>query len=153
MQPNVASLPNAIDGGYITLAVAEGLRLENVSAQLPSVPPPPSVQLPWGVIRFQISGLRPGSATTAELILHGGSEPVAYWKFGPSATETPSPGWYEFGFDGETGALASDAQTLLIQFVDGGRGDSDLAANGVIDDPGGPAVQKWLMFLPRVTNQ
>ena len=47
---------------------------------------------------------------------------------------------YEFSFDGETGA-EFNGNEVVLHFVDGKRGDSDLAANGVIVDPGTPALR------------
>ena len=47
---------------------------------------------------------------------------------------------YEFTFDGETGA-EFNGNEVILHFVDGKRGDSDLAANGVITDPGTPALR------------
>ncbi len=42
--------------------------------------------------------------------------------------------WYEFLFDGTTGAeLLSDR--IVLHFVDGQRGDDDLVVNGEIFDP------------------
>ena len=32
--------------------------------------------------------------------------------------------------------------TITLTIKDGGEGDNDLVANGVIDDPGGPALPK-----------
>lgn len=51
-----------------------------------------------------------------------------------------NPQYYEFNFDGETGAEFSDKKVIL-HLVDGKRGDSDLTANGVIVDPGTPAIR------------
>jgi hypothetical protein len=51
-----------------------------------------------------------------------------------------TPHWYEFDFDSETGAEFID-NVVILHFVDGKRGDSDLTANGVILDPGSPAIR------------
>ena len=47
---------------------------------------------------------------------------------------------YEFTFDGETGA-EFNGNEVTLHFVDGKRGDSDLTADGVITDPGTPALR------------
>ncbi len=73
------------------------------------------------------------------MILPEGEAPVTYYKFG-STPDNAAPHWYEFLYDGETGAEINN-NVITLHFVDGKRGDSDLdATNGVIADPGGPAV-------------
>ena len=63
--------------------------------------------------------------------------PDTYYKFGPTAGNA-TPHWYEFLYDGSTGAVIDNAQhTITLHFVDGERGDDDLVANGTIVDPGG----------------
>ena len=58
-------------------------------------------------------------------------------EYGPTP-DNPVNHWYEFGFDGQTGAEIN-GNLVTLHFVDGQRGDSDLAVNGVIVDPGAPA--------------
>ncbi len=47
--------------------------------------------------------------------------------------------WYEFLFDGTTGAEISE-NIITLHFVDGKRGDNDIIANGIIIDPSGPGI-------------
>ena len=136
-QPDVASLPNAADGGYVTLVSNDGSPLQAVKALTPTVSAPVSVSLPYGLLSFGVSGLTPGGSYSATLILHTGSPPEAYWKFGPTP-DNPAPHWYDFAYDRATGAVV-DGNRVTLYFVDGGRGDGDVTANGVIADPGGPA--------------
>jgi hypothetical protein len=78
-----------------------------------------------------------GGATTVTLYLPSGANPTSYYKFGVTQG-SPIPQWYEFLYDGETGAeIAGNVVTLHL--VDGKRGDNDLTANGSIEEPGGPA--------------
>ncbi|MBI4826250.1 MAG: hypothetical protein HY807_07490 [Nitrospirae bacterium] len=49
---------------------------------------------------------------------------------------SPVGGWHEFMFDGQTGAEINGS-TVTLHFIDGGRGDDDGIANGVIVDPSG----------------
>jgi hypothetical protein len=96
--------------------------------------------LPLGVIAFQIEGIPPGADTTLTIHLPAGSEFDTFFKFGPTPDD-PSDHWYEFMYDhvSGTGAII-EADTITLHFKDGSRGDSDLTANGVISDPGGPAI-------------
>ena len=52
-----------------------------------------------------------------------------------------SPHWYEFPYDpaSETGAVF-EGDSVTIYFKDGQRGDDDLSKNGILADPGGPAI-------------
>ena len=75
-------------------------------------------------------------------------------KYGPTL-EDGTDHWYEFLYDGATGAeILSDR--IVLHFVDGERGDHDLAANGSILDPGGPASEldnrPLDVFIPLITK-
>jgi hypothetical protein len=155
-QPEVASLPNEVDGAYVSFVSSPGTKLFDVSSlghddQRFGQDPGP-YRLPLGVFEFTVTGLAPGESTTVTMILPTGIEPTTYYKFGynPRTFRTQR---YEFLFD--PSACAADprdctgaethAQNALIppnqivlHFVDGWRGDTDGQINGVITDPGGP---------------
>ena len=139
-QVNVTSLPNAIDGQYVTLASPPGARCSSTfRASIPAtLPPPPAAagDFPIGVLSFKVTGVAPGGTIDVELFLPAGLTLSSYYKFG-SEPGMPADHWYEFLDDGTTGAvLGMDLVTLTL--VDGDRGDDDLAANGTIVEPGGP---------------
>lgn len=95
-------------------------------------------------------GLSPGSGITLTLVVHDGPMATGYWKYGPTPDDAEAH-WYEFGYDPATGTGAEIlGRTIRLHLVDGGRGDGDLTANGVIADPGGPggvALDEFL-YLP-----
>ncbi|GEM_PF-1945988 len=68
-----------------------------------------------------------------------------YWMYSGEPNNT-EPHWYEFLFDGETGAEFIDTDgdnnpdRVDIHFVDGQKGDRDLIENGIIRDPGAPGI-------------
>jgi hypothetical protein len=128
-QANVTSLPNAVNGQYATLASPAGTTLANVAAIDPAtLPPPPSAaQLPVGVFTFAVRGLAPGGAANVDVFLSlpSGTSIDSYFKFQNNT-------WQQFG--GAT--IAGNHVTLAL--VDGGAGDGDGVANGVIVDPGAP---------------
>jgi hypothetical protein len=142
-QTHVATLPNAVDGTYVTLEAFDGstppsIDLVNVLASASAaVPPPPGVTLPLGVFSFEIQGVTAGAMITVEMTLHGPIVPPAYYKFGTEPGD-PQEHWWEFDFDGTTGAEVN-GNVITLMLVDGGRGDADGLANGIIADPGGPA--------------
>jgi len=139
------------NGAVWTLIPQTGTTLVNVEARDPAgtEPPPANVQLPAGGIAFEVHGVAPGGSTvlTVKLDVPDGMTFNSYWKFGPEPANA-TPHWYEFLFDGTTGATIN-ANVVTLTLVDGGRGDHDGAANGVIVDPGGVAlVTEVLAPLP-----
>jgi hypothetical protein len=97
------------------------------------------LNFPNGLFGFSVT--RPNTndagAATVEVILPEGVAPATYYKYGPTP-DNPQDHWYEFMYDGETGAEIN-GNLVTLHFVDGQRGDSDLEVNGAIVDPGAPA--------------
>lgn len=128
----------------MTLASPPGTSLAEVQALADPVPdtPPPTPNglgdFPLGFFGFKVQGLDPGGVTEVTLLLPPGTTVTTYWKYGPTP-DNPTPHWYEFLFDGATGAEILPDRVVL-HFVDGQRGDHDLSANGEIVDPGAPAL-------------
>jgi hypothetical protein len=138
-QDNVASGHTHDNSYYITLAVPSGETLSNTQTNdNPSPSDSPSgVNFPYGFIEFTINNVTVGGATTATLYLDtAGSVPTTYYKYGPTPTDGTDH-WYEFMYDGETGAEINNRE-IALHFVDGERGDDDLTANGTIIDQGAP---------------
>jgi len=102
----------------------------NVSSPL-GVNLPQDVSFPLGALGFNVNGLTPGAAIEVEIEFPEEVPVSSYFKF--------SDDWYEFLDDGTTGATVT-AGKVTLKFVDGGRGDHDGIANGVIEDPGAPGV-------------
>lgn len=89
------------------------------------------VSFPLGALGFKVNGLTPGAAIEVDLDFPEEVSVSSYFKF--------SDDWYEFLDDGTTGATMTPGK-ITLKFVDGGRGDHDGIANGVIEDPGAPGV-------------
>lgn len=105
------------------LAAAAFLPATNVP-----VPPPANVQLPYGLFAFEARGC--GAAVTLTFTYPAAlPAQTRYYKFGATPAD-PTPHWYSLD------AVVLD-NTLTVTLVDGGAGDDDRAANGVIRDPGG----------------
>jgi hypothetical protein len=140
-QPNVASLPGT-SGDYLTIASPPGTELVDVAASGNPSPDdtPPGAEFPAGFVTFAVHGLAPGAAVAVQIIVHVPPEAGinSYWKYGPTADD-PAPHWYEFLFDGTSGAEIA-GNVITLHFQDGARGDADLLANGSIIDPGAPTV-------------
>ena len=140
-QANVASLPNTGGSDYITLVSPSGSNLVDVNVIDPStMNVPDNVGFAQGIFDFDVNQLSTGQAFSVTLILHADSTPASgYWKYGPTS-DNQSNHWYEFTYDGTTGAEIND-NIVTLHFVDGQRGDADLTANGQISDPGAPGVE------------
>lgn len=138
-QPNVASFRNAATGAYVTLEAPAGLTLANVRAMDNPAPDnvPSGVNYAHGFFDFDVTGLAPGAAAAVTLHLPAGGAQF-YYRFGPTPGDA-TPHWYNWAFDGQTGATFS-GNTIVLNFVDGLRGDDDLSANGIIVDPGAPGI-------------
>ncbi|WP_010662674.1 choice-of-anchor U domain-containing protein [Marinilabilia salmonicolor] len=137
-QANVASFHTFDGENYVTLVVPEDTELSQVVVTDNPSPgdSPEDAEFPFGFFDFSIDGLDLGEAVTVTLYLHGGETVDNYFKYGytPDNNELH---WYEFMYDGETGAEIS-GDVITLHFVDGLRGDEDITVNGSIKEPGGP---------------
>ena len=140
LQNAVASLPSAADGTYMTLeligpgAFRDVRTLENPA----SGGSPAGVDFPVEFFSFVVETTSPGDATTVTFDLPAGLSPTTYYRFGPTPDQRADH-WYEFLYDGTTGAEIL-ADRIVLHLVDGQRGDDDLTADGTIVDAGAPAI-------------
>jgi cyclophilin family peptidyl-prolyl cis-trans isomerase len=146
-QGYVASLPDN-HGIYVTVEsmtpshLLDSLVFMNVSGFTP--PSLPSwlggLNFNHGFLGYRITGVTPGGTADVRLILPAGESPVNYVMYGPEPGD-PTPHFYEFKYDPASGTGAEfNGNVVTLHFVDGGRGDADLTADGVITDPGAPAL-------------
>ena len=130
-QKDVASLRTATTNAYVTIE-AKGHTLTNVQAIRANRSG--DYALPQGEFGFEVHDVAVGGSATVRLILPSSARPDTYLKEDP-ATGKLAP----FTFDGTSGAQIN-RNIVTLHLVDGGRGDSDGVANGVIVDPGGAGV-------------
>ncbi len=140
-QSYVVSFPNAEDARYVTLQAPERTLITNTRAlsRPPAEPPPPETELPIGLLYFRLHGPARGQAAAVTLFLPVDVQINSYWKYGPTPDDAV-PHWYEFVYDGETGAQFPAAGEIVLHFKDGERGDDDLRHNAEIAGVGGPAL-------------
>lgn len=137
LQDNAVSFLTRDKQNYLTIACPITASMSNVAAvDIPSPADAPSgVKFTYGFFDFRVH-VYPGSSTTVILYLPEGASPQTYYKYGPTPDD-PTDHWYEFLYDGETGAKI-DGNVVTLYFVDGKRGDDDLnGTNGTIIDQGG----------------
>jgi len=137
-QSNVVSLTIYDGQSYLTLELS-GITSMGACETFENPSPtdtPADVDFQYDFLSFIINGVAVGGTTTVILYLPDGAEPYTYYKYGKTP-DNPTPHWYEFLYDGETGAEIN-GDVITLYFVDGKRGDDDLAINGIISDIGGP---------------
>ena len=142
LQDHVASLPD-INGDMASISGPAGSRLSQVRitsnpspANAPTTPAG-TIRFPNGFFSFDIEGLSPGASAQAIIDLPAGSaSPDLYFKYDSSTNR-----WSTFSFDdaSSTGARIQ-GRRIVLDFVDGGRGDADGTADGRIRDPGAPGL-------------
>jgi YD repeat-containing protein len=156
LESGVASFPAANGGAYVTLAVPGGQTLETVRA-VGNPPPgdgPEGIFFPFGFFEFTIQGVGVGNCTAGTLYLPRNTRLTTYYKYGPTP-ENPAFHWYEFLFNGQTGAeICQDPSRtrVVLYFCDGLRGDDDRLPNGRVTDLGGPGQigPSWYLYLPLI---
>ena len=68
-----------------------------------------------GIYVFTDEGLDPGQLLEIGVILPAGIIPGSYNIFGPTA-DNPLNHWFEFDFDGDTGAFSSLVMLFLLHY-------------------------------------
>ncbi len=136
VQLNVTSIPNFDNSDYLVVQSPPGTALSNVAVADPNTlgTPPAGVSFPLGALQFSVTGFSPGAAVDVEILLPVGVMVTGYYKYGDEPAMAGDH-WYEFLFDGTTGASIFPNK-IVLHLVDGDRGDDDVSANGIIIDPG-----------------
>lgn len=92
-----------------------------------------SRRLPFGLFAFDVVGAAPGEIAQVDLTLPAEVQAHQYFKQDAWGNLVPFP------FNGQTGAIV-DGNQIHLFLQDGGRGDADRTADGVIRDPGAPSA-------------
>jgi MBG domain (YGX type)/Bacterial Ig domain/Bacterial Ig-like domain (group 3) len=143
---NVAILQNPVNSKTFFVTSPTGSAITASVATTSPVAPPAGISFPLGYVNFQITNLQPGAAADVTISGLDTSSITDYYKYGA----TPAVGtqhWYDFLFNHQTDFDSASGTgmeivggNLVLHLVDGGRGDDDVAANGVITDIGGPVT-------------
>lgn len=139
LQANVTSIRSYGGGDYITLESPAGTSLSNCQAvgNPATDTAPDDIEFPYGFFDFTINGIAAGGSTTLTLYFPADATLETYYKHGyEPGNETDH--WYEFMYDGSTGAEIN-GNVVTLHFIDADRGDDELTQDGMIIDIGGPA--------------
>ena len=110
------------------------LAIESVESEDPR--PPDSYangkprRMPFGLINFKIAVAKPGDQATVRLYFSQAASYFSKWYKYDSVADK----WYDFS---KYAKFASDRRSVTLTLTDGGPGDADGVANGVIIDPAG----------------
>lgn len=106
---------------------------DNASAAVSALTDTTQFSFPHGLVDFTASGCVGGATLKFTLTLPSAAPAGAIlYKYGPTFSDA-TPHWYAY-------PASFDGKTVTFSVTDGGLGDDDLTANGVIVDPSGVAV-------------
>ena len=136
-QADIKATRSAVSTG-LNIAVKKTANVSSVDAL--SVSDPADIadttgkpdQMPMGLVSFKITV--PGAGDTAQVTVYFSQaipDGASWFKYDPAG------GWQDFSAQA---AFSADRYSVVLTLVDGGAGDADGAANGVIIDPSGPAL-------------
>jgi hypothetical protein len=100
------------------------------------------VTFPHGLFDFTLGGCAPGSTITMTITYPSRCRAPLYWKYGPTPSSPVRTG---------TSCLEPLRRHDGLRDPDGGLGDDDLAANGIIVDQGGPGVGSAAHGIPMLS--
>ena len=106
---------------------------DSASSTVGAMPEAAQFSFPHGLVDFMVDGCVGGSTLNFTLTLPSAAPAGAkLYKYGPTFSDA-IPHWYSF-------PASFDGKTVTFSIADGGQGDDDLTANGVIVDPSGVAI-------------
>jgi squalene-hopene/tetraprenyl-beta-curcumene cyclase len=123
--------------------ISDAGTIENLTAVNESKLPTegkPALSFPHGFFSFTITGLAVGQTINVTIFFPSNiPDNTQYWKY------QIHKGWYQIPIRSNDGD-----NIIIIQLTDGGIGDDDGIANGVIVDAGGPGVPIYVPKPPAV---
>lgn len=118
------SVPSAgAASGDVVLSVPEGYELSRSTSDTVTTSPDGNEVL-VGSLAYEVRGMAPGGPVDVTMTLPETARPTAVYKVAPDGTRT----------DASSIATITD-NVVVMHLVDGGFGDDDGAANGVVRDP------------------
>ena len=137
LQKNIKSVK--MEGRSVQIGVSikgspTALAIESVESEDPGQPDSYASgkpkRMPFGLINFKIAVAKPGDQAVVKLYFSQAAPLSSKWyKYDPMADK-----WYDFSVYAK---FASDRRSVTLTLTDGGPGDADGVANGVIVDPAG----------------
>ncbi|MHB1143208.1 MAG: peptidylprolyl isomerase [Sulfuricaulis sp.] len=112
----------------------------DIASQLATFTSPPNQSFYFnnGMFTLKMSGTMDASGRVVTLYDGATNRPNHYYAYGKTL-DNQADHWYDFLYDGKTGAEIS-GHKIILHFVDGERGDDDLTVNNSITHTGAQAV-------------
>jgi chitinase len=127
MEGSSVQIGVSIKGSPTALAIES---VESESGQPDSYASSKPWKMPFGLINFKIAVAKTGDQAVVKLYFSKAAPFFSKWyKYDPIADK-----WYDFSTYAK---FASDRRSVTLTLTDGGPGDADGVANGVIVDPAG----------------
>ena len=170
LQNSVVSFPNT-NNTYTTLITDKGMLFTEVKpVQLSTIEKiPDGISLDNEAFSFKLSGFPAGEIIEFGLILPAGRSPDNIYSFGPTGNND-TPHWYTLEQNTAPGVFIYGGVSLFgtagdsisrnvtsVSILDGGDGDADQLANGIIVFVGGPEITNqgspttgsllWMLFI------
>jgi hypothetical protein len=131
--PPEKTVSSPTGSGQLTFRVMDGPMLAALDVEpftgTPPVSPPSLYQLPHGVYSLTVEGIAPGASITIQVRLPSPAPVGTVW------LKLIGGRWVALPVGSDDGD-----NVITVTLTDGGQGDADGVANGVITDPGGPAI-------------
>jgi CSLREA domain-containing protein len=133
------------DAGTFVGLEASGGRLRQVTPADAPGGKPVGLELPFGLVSFELAVGAAGAPATVNVLVDGGNTGTAYWRYGPP-DEGKAPAWYRFDYVAASDTGAKKITKTIggtpyagweLNLQDGARGDDDGELDSIITDPGG----------------
>jgi hypothetical protein len=139
------------DGQSLTVESPEGTIISKLAIKenpSSSSIPLDDLDFAYGLVDLTIENVDANGSAIVKLYYPEDSSPEAYYKYGPTPDQ-PEDHWYEFMYDGETGAVI-DQNVITLHFVDGKRGDDNLSVTDdkITDTVGGAVFRNSQAIQP-----
>ena len=137
LQNNLAYFEAYNAPGAVVLESSKGTLSNCQAVEKPSPDDTPvNIQFDYGFFDFTISGISAGGNVALTITLIDGKTPITYYKYGKTP-DNQTDHWYEFLYDGVTGAEII-GNVITLHFVDALRGDDILIQDSKVIDMGAP---------------
>jgi len=134
-QPDIKCVHTVIGDKQIGVKCSAGVKIEAIKSIAPDTITDAygmPGKMTFGLVSFRIKVANPGDTATVTIYLLEPVDPDARWyKY------NQIDGWQDYSNDS---AFSSDRTSVVLELKDGGIGDADGTANGIIIDPSGPGT-------------
>lgn len=146
LDSNQAHVHTFYDYSGIKLMTIVDLNNYSLSEVSASISNEQTYYYPYGLINFKVAATQ----TQVKIIFHGTSSLTGYdyrKLFSDNRIRK-----YDYAVFGSEVIAGNTVATVTLTLVDGGIGDSDGIVNGIITDPGGPAIAVVISNIPTLSE-